>query len=185
MNEEWRPVYEAEGWYEVSNLGRVRRVRAGKATYVGKILRLNERRAKEGHGRVCVSLQVDGRGMTRDVHVMVARAFIGPCPPKKEVNHIDGDPINNCANNLEYVTRSENIYHAYRLGLMVPHGEKHGFAKLTTDHVVVILNCTAPATVIARAFGVTPSTIEKVRRGRTWRLAARIAQKHSHQESPP
>ena len=49
------------------------------------------------------------------VHRLVAKAFLPPPPSEKhtQVNHIDNDPTNNCAKNLEWVTRSGNIRHAY------------------------------------------------------------------------
>lgn len=43
------------------------------------------------------------------VHQLVARAFIGPCPPGLEVRHKDGNPANNHIDNLEYGTRADNM----------------------------------------------------------------------------
>jgi hypothetical protein len=51
------------------------------------------------------------------IHRLVMLAFVGECPEGKEVNHINGKKYDNRLSNLEYVTRSENIRHAVRLGL--------------------------------------------------------------------
>lgn len=102
---------------------------------------------------------------------LVAEAFIGPRPSGKEINHIDGDHRNNAAGNLEYVTRRENMQHAYRLGLSarLGIGEDQHLAKLTTEQIIVIRNCTAPVRLLARVFGVSPITIKRAQQGVTWR----------------
>src|SRR5580704_4483135 len=50
-------------------------------------------------------------------HQLVMELFVGPCPENKEINHIDGNKSNNKLSNLEYITRSQNMNHAYKLGL--------------------------------------------------------------------
>jgi HNH endonuclease len=46
------------------------------------------------------------------LHRIVAKAFLGDCPPGKVVNYKDGNKLNNNPNNLEYCTIAENIHHA-------------------------------------------------------------------------
>ena len=48
-------------------------------------------------------------------HRLIAQTFIGKIPKGKEVNHKDGDKHNNHPSNLEYMTRSENLYHYYQI----------------------------------------------------------------------
>jgi len=65
------------------------------------------------------------------VHKFITLAFIG-METGKEVNHIDGVKTNNSLSNLELVTRSQNVKHAFKLGLAKPaRGEKNGMAKIT------------------------------------------------------
>ena len=118
QSEEWRPVVDWEGYYSVSNLGRIRRESRDKyldRRHSGRILstRFHPKR------RYCaIHLFTNGKSIDRYLHVLVAEAFLGPAPVGKEVNHKDGDRHNNTAANLEYLTRKENIHHAMRLGLM-------------------------------------------------------------------
>lgn len=104
-NEIWKPVPEYAGYYEVSNLGRIRRIKTGKILkgYLNEYYR--------------VVLTVDSKGKDYSVHRLVAMTFIPNPENKPDVNHIDGNKLNNRVDNLEWTTRSENMKHAYRTGL--------------------------------------------------------------------
>ena len=127
MDELWQPIDGYQGLYEVSNLGRVRsldrsvakRGRAGVMMTLrlqGKILQPQP----DGGKRLFVTLSKNGKYKPTKVHKLVAAAFIGPRPEGLDINHIDGDHQNNAVSNLEYCTRSENMKHAVRLGLVIP-----------------------------------------------------------------
>lgn len=166
MENEWRAVVGCEGWYEVSNYGEVRRIKPGKATKPGRLLKPTRRK----NGRMSVYLRHEGDDIQREMHHIVAAAFLGPKPEGKEINHLDGNPANNRADNLEYCTHRENMQHAYRLGLVrLGIGEDQHLAKLTTEQIIVIRNCTAPAKLIARVFDVSPITIRNIQKRRTWK----------------
>lgn len=113
MPEIWKPVYR--GRYEASSRGRIRsvdRVGADGRSWSGRILKQSW---WERYFHVCLSF--DGKQSIRKVHILVARAFLGPCPQWKEVNHIDGDKRNTKIDNLEYVTHKRNGEHAAVAGL--------------------------------------------------------------------
>jgi len=113
----WKSVVGYEGKFEVSNLGRVKRLcstdRRGRSC-AERILAtpINKR-----WGYFQVTLWTGGIGITKRVNVLVAKAFLGPAPKGKEVNHVDGVKTNNRDSNLEYLTRKQNIHHAMKLGL--------------------------------------------------------------------
>lgn len=111
--ESWKPVVGFKRHYEVSNLGRVRRIG-------GKVLKSDAPTA-----RYClVQLCVLGKRTTRNVHVLVLRAFVGPRPGRNfEANHKDGNKRNPVLSNLEWSTKKANMRHAVCLGLV-----KTGFA---------------------------------------------------------
>lgn len=137
--EEWLPVVGYEGCYEISNFGRVRSLpRLSQGRWPkgywnkGRILRLQL--AENGYLRV--ELNRDGSHRRFPVHRLVSEAFIGPCPPGRQIDHIDGNKLNNVIGNLEYVTPKENIRRAAELGNRRPvRGEKHYAAKLTDSQV--------------------------------------------------
>ena len=68
------------------------------------------------------------------VHRIVAMTFHGECPDGMEVRHLDGDRLNNSADNLMYGTRSENRQDSEAHGT-APNGKKHGMHKLSEDDV--------------------------------------------------
>ena len=146
MSEEWRQAVGFEGLYEVSNVGRVRRVgraaRNGKGrgggVVLGRILTL--RASSWNNAYLVAQLWQDGKPAPQLVHRMVAAAFIGPCPEGQEVNHIDGSKLHNAPENLEYVTRGDNMKHAYRLGLRIRTVEQMRLAR-RKPRVVIPCSC--------------------------------------------
>lgn len=110
MEEVWLPVNGYEGIYEVSNIGRVRSVsrkdsygRFHKSQY--KSTRVNPRT-----GYPVVHLAKDGEKKLREVHRLVAEAFIPNPENKREVDHINTIRVDNRVENLRWVTSSENKY---------------------------------------------------------------------------
>ena len=115
---------------------------------------------------------IDGKQKTHSAHKTVADIFIGPCPESYQVNHKNGIKTDNRVENLEYVTPSENIRHAYRNNLMSRRdGEYNGRSKLTKADVNRILKSypILSQAKLSRKFNVHPSTIRKIVIGRTWK----------------
>lgn len=116
----WKDISGYEGIYQVSDSGLVRTV-PGKITtrrMNGKTqLRhwsgreLKQKTDKGGYKRV--TLWKSKRGKDFLVHRLVCAVFHLNAGMKPEVNHIDGNKSNNCADNLEWVTYAENLQHAY------------------------------------------------------------------------
>ena len=84
----------------------------------GKWHELNQYINVRGYMRIgCIE-----KDISQCVHSLVAETFVHNPDPinKKYVNHIDGNKLNNKANNLEWVTSGENQMHAYAIGLRTP-----------------------------------------------------------------
>lgn len=114
MEREWRKV---DGFpnYSVSNDGLVRNDKSNKL----KELQINTT------GYYKTDLYSGGNRSTQRIHRLVANAFIDNPDNKPDVNHIDGNKLNDNVENLEWVTKSENMIHAYNTGL-VPHHSSYG-----------------------------------------------------------
>lgn len=113
MEEIWKPVVGYEGFYEVSNLGRVKSLHCNPAKIIAQTGRPNH--------YLSVHLSKNGKATRKNVHRLVAMAFVSNPSNKLQVNHINGNRADNRAENLEWVTGSENIKHSfYRLGREIP-----------------------------------------------------------------
>ena len=104
----WKPIPGFEGWYSVSNLGRIRRDHSRPGTYIGRILKWHPNH--DGYAQV--GLSKDAVQSTHPIHKLVARAFLGVPPKGQEVNHKDGDKWNPRLSNLEYGTHLYNMRHS-------------------------------------------------------------------------
>lgn len=120
----WKSVVGFEGFYEVSNFGRVKsldRVDKRGRFQKGKI----KTQINNGSGYMVVSLKKDGKQKMRSVHRLVADSFIPNPLHKPCVNHLDGDKSNNKVVNLVWCTYVENMKHAVETGLYKNvHGRK-------------------------------------------------------------
>ena len=86
--------------------------------YNDRMDRIMNQNIIKGTGYKAVNLKNDdGKYITKKVHKLLIQAFIPNLLNKKCVNHIDGNKLNNSLDNLEWCTHSENLQHAWNLGL--------------------------------------------------------------------
>lgn len=111
MNEEWRDVTGFEGWYQVSNLGRVKRIRKVHWNHGKKNIVEREHILKPTPDRKGYSIVIITNGETKKhakVHRLVAEAFIPNPQNKSQVDHINRIVDDNRVENLRWVNNSEN-----------------------------------------------------------------------------
>lgn len=115
-------------------------------------------------GRPIISLYGKGRSKTYLVHALVASAFIGKRPKGYDVNHKDGNKLNNYIDNLEYITSAENKYHAVANGFIV--------CKLSNFQFRVLRRCwllrkRGIIKLLTTNWGVTKATLYNALKGKT------------------
>ena len=119
LQEVWKDIPKYKGYYQVSSLGNVRSlIQWNGHRYIkrNKPYILSQSNTTTGYKKV--ELVKDGVIKSKKVHRLVAKAFIPRIKGKNIINHKDGNPKNNHVDNLEWCTQSENMQHAYDVGLM-------------------------------------------------------------------
>lgn len=112
--EEWKAINEFEGLYNISSFGRVKSLTKNSTNgHCKKEKILRARIDKKGY--IHYALKKEGKTYERKAHRLVAQAFIPNVENKPQVNHIDGNKINNFYKNLEWCTNGENQKHSYIL----------------------------------------------------------------------
>lgn len=122
----WKDIKDYEDCYEVSTLGRIRSKERQAPTRNPKIFRTIKPQMKKlfpnKRGYETVVLSKNNKLKTFTVHQLVAQAFIPNFVKGTQVNHIDGNPLNNSLSNLEESNPSHNQFHAVRENLVKPKG---------------------------------------------------------------
>lgn len=168
MREKWKPIKE-DTKYEVSNNGRVRswKKKGGGVYDAPNIMRQSS--DQKGYKRI--NFLINGRTANKKLHRLVAEAFIPNPGNKPQVNHKDGDKSNNSVGNLEWVTNTENMRHAYSTGVKTNRGEMGSKSILVEEDIIEIRQLLKKGVYqkdIARMFGVAQITISNIKTGRNW-----------------
>lgn len=154
-DEIWRPIVGFEGYYEVSNMGNIRRL--GKT---------KNRRINYAQIYPTMLLSVNGKHKTYRVHRLVAEAFLPKDIFRTHVNHINGDKTDNRVANLEWVTQAENNLHSYRVLHKQSYFKgKTPFNKKIDPKDIPIMDCLniggLSTELIGQMYGIDGSTIRK------------------------
>ena len=148
----WAEIDGFDGKYLISSFGRV--FSTGKHGGKCGLLKPSIIRGYEN-----IRLTKDGCSKNNRVHRLVAESFVsGRSFDRNQVNHKNGIRSDNRAENLEWVTQSENILHAYRVL-----GNKNKGRKLTPEQVREIRNSPLGSKMLAKQYGVSRTTIREVK----------------------
>ncbi len=160
MEEKWKVIESNSRYYSISNLGRVKR---NKDDFIMKIFITS---AKKIGGRYYrTKLNAGGEKRTLSIHREVAKYFCdGYSEINNEVNHIDGNTLNNVYTNLEWTTRKENMRHSVKTGLSdrkLSEEQVHEICQFIQEGVLTNKD-------ISREFKVGHTAISNIRLGRSW-----------------
>jgi len=173
MVEEWKDIPGYEGWYQVSNYGTVQSLLRSveftsckgtkyERVQKGQILAPGV----NGSGYAFVNLSKNNITQMFRIHRLVAQLFLLNQNCCREVNHIDGDKLNNHVTNLEWVTSEENRIHSVRV-------LKKGNIKLTHKQVVEIKKQLITGEFshkqLSEKYRVKKTTITQISTGRNWK----------------
>ena len=164
MNELWKTVKDYEGKYHVSSIGRV------KSTIKGGEKILKPRTAPNGY--LHVAFYKTSRVTCHRVHRLVAMAFIPNPNELPQINHIDGNKLNNLAENLEWCNARYNQLHAIALGLVTYDvGEAHHMTPFKNEDIFAIREAYKNGDSqqrIADRYGVSQTSIHAIVVRKTW-----------------
>lgn len=178
MQEIWKELNGNREIYLISNFGNIKTKERQGRHYFIKSHPIKIHTKENGYQRVVLCLDKNG-GKYYYLHRLVALLFIPNPNNLPYINHKDGNKSNNCVDNLEWCTKSENEKHAWRTGLknkqtVGTKGEKHGRHKLTQKQVDFIREVHKPfdselgSVALAKKFNVSAQTITNVVNYRNW-----------------
>lgn len=167
MREVFEDLKGYEELYQISDQGRVfskRRLSGNRIIYGRELYNYVTE-----DGYLKVNLCKNGVSKRFYVHRLVASQFIPNLLSLPQVNHKDGNKLNNQVSNLEWCTKKENQDHAVKCNLM-QHGESRPSSKLTEKDVIEIykLKGVLKASLIAERYKVSKNTINVILRGDKW-----------------
>lgn len=184
MQEEiWKDIEGFEGYYQISNMGRVKALGRTVITHFkdgrGDVAMYRKERISKPsqniEGYLTVQLSKNNIRERFRVHRLVALAFVpNPNPEKYDmVNHIDGITDNNRASNLEWLDNRGNQIHAIKIGTNKYVGTNSHWSKLTEEQVRFIRDNYKPrgeynCCTMAKMFDVTPNVIHNVIKGKSY-----------------
>lgn len=124
-------------------------------------------------GYECGQYRTSRKRISFKVHRLVAKEFLNNSNNYSEVNHIDGNKMNNAATNLEWCTRSYNLQHSFKTGLRTNSGENNPRSKLTEDLVRKVCiffeesDKNTPSLAVVK-FGISMQQATKIRSKKAW-----------------
>lgn len=168
----FKDVENYEGYYQISNLGRIKSLQRFAKNHSGfkKVLKeryLNPIIGKTGY--YVVSFKKDGIKKTFKVHRLIAIAFIDKVEGKEFINHKNGIKTDNRIENLEWCTILENNRHSREIGLTNQDGYNNVSSKLTEEQVIFITNSEIPLKDLAIMFNVNFTTVYKAKNRITYK----------------
>lgn len=162
--------------YQISNYGRIKRLSFKRFNFLNKKESIYKEKILKPFlrkGYEAVRLTVGGKSSTYSIHRLVAMNFISTTDLSLQVNHKDGNKINNHVSNLEWCTPKENVTHAIKNNLWVnSSGSKNGMSKLNEGKVIEILTKLKKGEYyrdIAIEYGISHKTISSIKNKTTWK----------------
>lgn len=172
----WKDILECKG-YQVSNHGRIMKLKGSK---ILTPVVCN----KWGHSQVRITIK--GECFRMLTHRLVAMYFIPNPLNLPVVNHIDTDPTNNRASNLEWCTQSHNMLHSVNRGAFIKClGSRNHKASITESDAKKIFDLSKELKIkeVSRITGFAPTIIHKIKNGYAWNQVTGLPRKRYNSKS--
>lgn len=160
--EVWKPIEGFEGLYSISNLGRVKsyydwngRERIKKEHFINGWLQKPQKNRKYCRRSIRL-VNKDGEGHEYKVHRLVAKAFVPNPNNYTVVNHLDFNPLNNRADNLEWTTDRGNFEYSYKAG------RHERFTKEEIEKIIGLYEQSGNMSFVAKRLGMASKTVSKI-----------------------
>jgi len=173
--EEWKYIDGTDKAYMISNMGKVKSMPRYVQRTDGKPYFTKERilrYAIDGNGYARLAFRHLGKFKTFKLHRLVAEYFCEKHDGKNEVNHINGNKIDNRAINLEWCNRSENMKHAFNAGLCRPNaGSSNSNASIDEIQALTVKTMIGHTKLanIARQMNISKNIVKDISRKKTWK----------------
>lgn len=180
-NEIWKDIPNFEGFYQASDMGRIRSLdrnihkkvkeKIFDTSRSGRVFRL---RYKKSRRYISIRLSKNGKTNSYALHRLIAITFISNPDNFPQVNHINGIKSDNRAENLSWTNNSENVKHAISMGLNKSVvGENHGSSIFKNEDVLEIRELYSTGNYsyreIAEKFKVKTGRIFEIIKRKTWK----------------
>jgi hypothetical protein len=179
QTEIWKDIPEFQGFYQISNLGRVRSCDRYVAKHKNGALSLLKGSLKkivyEKNHYPFVDLYKNNKRSKQYMHRLMAIAFLPNPKNLKEINHIDGNKQNFSPSNLEWCSHIDNCLHAINTKLHDCQGEQHHNATLLNETVIKIRELHQSGitqTEISKKFSINLRLVSKIVNRERWKHIA-------------
>lgn len=170
---EWRNIKDCSN-YQINENGEVRCLSRKAGSRIKEELYpliMKQRLAKKGYPTVQI-VRDDGSKFTAVIHRLVGLSFIPNPHNYPQIDHLDGNKLNNNVSNLEWVTNLENMKRSYKIGLRdeSSKGEMNGRSKLKEDEVRYIYQNKDKFSTryFSDKFNVSMSTVRDIKNNKKW-----------------
>lgn len=183
--EKWKPVKGYEDYYEVSNMGRIRnkpimrKYSNNRKPHFVKSTINKPTPNQKGYMRVFLSAHSSVK--TKYVHRLVAEAWCDNSMNYREINHKDSDKTNNNCDNLEWVSRKQNVVHSRINETFVP-----ARTKLNSEQVLEIVSLrenNVSRIIISKKYNISTTGISRITSGDVWSWLTGIKKKGVHHDA--
>lgn len=167
-DELWRDVNGYKGIYNISNYGRIKSLKRIDCKGQHRKERILKQ-SLDSDRYPLITLSKERIRRTLKPHRLVAFAFIENALGLTDVNHKDGNKLNNHVSNLEWCTNKENVAHAVEMGLKKTMKGTHNKGCILSEKQVLYIFCSHKTNMeLSKEFRVSPLAINRIRIGKTW-----------------